>query len=942
MNDNEDDYADIPWLLHSSRSLSSRAERALGAAVRVAQEFDKVYKLYNIQREQMVPQFHPSELVLSQQPIRYLRLQTEYDLKEIVINGDGSFSEKKDHFASRVEEGLYSVKFLPQAIANHELATEAMTEMIQETKILMNLLPHPHINKIYGITSKGIDSLVVSGLKGYFYLTDRVSETLEERMLCWRRRDSGKPLISDRLDMALDIAAALVYLHAREIVYYVRPDKIAFDSRHGGIKLCDFGQARQHGVHSLARSLTVSDDIRVLAFTAPEVFSLSPANKGSDTYGFAVLLWEMMSLEVAFEGFNRSHHFQQVVVSKDCHLKVDNSWDASIGAMITACLQPHRRPTMRKVHLSVEAALLFQEPGNEIRSPMRGKELKPKKSDGNTLSLLALSRESMSSFEEGRRAPEPCEISIVSESSIPESLALEELMRDQATPSRTTKREFEPNKADQSRSSKTSSQKSLESKGSYSSKEKFRGGSEYGTNPPMKSILTCPSDRKWEKPTTTTSCEASSTTLTSKETYSSGLACDWDDNKQVFPLLGIEQELNEHEASIPTDFDLFFKPSTPEPDAHRPTMEFKRSSSFASIMFDEEPCKELKRSASFSSVFCPKEGADSNVKSDSSNCKPKEPKASESMPPVLTSPVKQNRLHKSTSRNEKYREGTPSRSRSKDKRRDPQTPSQRSSSKDRRHTPRTPSSRSHSKSPNGNGSSVKHSHSSGRQHSRKMSSSPHEFTEKDKHSRKRSSSRGNHDHVKRSVSMEELEQFLFSSGQMPTTPGGTAMKPKIIVRKPSIAKAKSEESLARCPVISGEQEHPSSPVAKQRPRKINLTEMKANTDFVVPITPRTHEASKNAMKQLRQSVESAPPIEPSTQLIHHSPMKRMMKGLKNITGVPTVKTFDSPPRQTMESRESFAATNLRTRRASVVMGLVDEHNQNRALSKEEQLDTVVS
>ena len=389
---------EIPWSLEAS-STSRRAERALEQALQCAQDFDTAFDLHNPEREEAVPQFDPSDLILSDEPLRFAGLQAEYELREISVDVDGSFgiSEKKQHFAARSVEGFFSVKFLQEGIVDQEHAEDACTEMIRETKILMSLAPHPHISTIYGITSKRADSLLVSGRNGYFFITDRVSETLEDRLHGWRRNGpDGGPSITERLDTALDIASALVYLHDRKLVYYVRPDKIAFDARHGRVKLCSFGQARQHGMKSHPRSVTQSDNIRVLAFTAPEVFCSSFVHFGSDVYGFGVMLWEIASLEQSFEGFDRSTHFQKVVRSSQRPVEVDESWNKAIAEIVNSCCHPHKRPSMKRVQAALETALLFQEPGKEIQLPA----CKQKKLSSSTATLSSCHSAACSEEEE--------------------------------------------------------------------------------------------------------------------------------------------------------------------------------------------------------------------------------------------------------------------------------------------------------------------------------------------------------------------------------------------------------------------------------------------------------------------------------------------------------------------------------------------------------------
>lgn len=374
---------------------SNRAQRCLELASICARDFDSSFAMHDADRECALPQFHPDELVLSKEPTRMAGFQTEYILREAKAEGNDVDKDKtraaaKRRFASRSDDGYYSVKFLQEGIVELDHAHNATTEMILEVKILMSLSQHPHISKIHGITSAGMTSLLTSGRMGYFYITDRVAETLVERMDKWRENiaylHGAAPDVTQRLEVALDIASALVFLHDRKLVFYIRPDKVGFDARQGSVKLFNFGQARQHGMESHPRSVTQSDSMSTLAYTAPEVFCTSASHPGTDVFGFGVMLWEMVSLQRPFQELDRSTHFEHVVRRNRRPLPVDENWDKDVTKMLRSCWHPYKRPTMKGVHSTLENRLLFQESHNEIQDTAR--ILKRRNSEGIVQKLL--------------------------------------------------------------------------------------------------------------------------------------------------------------------------------------------------------------------------------------------------------------------------------------------------------------------------------------------------------------------------------------------------------------------------------------------------------------------------------------------------------------------------------------------------------------------------
>jgi len=269
--------------------------------------------------------------------------------------------------------------------------------MMMETKILMNLAPHPNICQIYGVTAAGSDAFLSRGKDGFYIILDKLSGTMAEKLELWRQQlqqekqqmvkrkaisgqgdggggdDHHQTAIAmeqyrqlmQRLELALDVGSALLFLSDRQIVFHLRPEKIGFDVRHGRIKLCDFGQARENGQLDQAPSLTKTDDIRTLAYVAPEVLCQAPVTVAADVYAYGIVLWEMLSLERPFDRLSRSEHFEKVVINGE-RLPLAPVIPKAVQALIEKCWDPHLRPTMKKTYDSVEEILLFQHDTPEL------------------------------------------------------------------------------------------------------------------------------------------------------------------------------------------------------------------------------------------------------------------------------------------------------------------------------------------------------------------------------------------------------------------------------------------------------------------------------------------------------------------------------------------------------------------------------------------------
>lgn len=176
-------------------------------------------------------------------------------------NGNGNSSASQD----------YCVKFLkPSILTERRKFARGIADLAIEAHFLA-ILNHPHILKIRGVT-EGIELFQPSCPKltnqpgidgGYFLLLDKVHMTLDRKIevtwksatekynsFLWRtthdlRGVKRKNVKTERLDVALQLAQAMQYLHQHNIVYRdLKPDNIGFD-HDDNLKLFDFGLAKE-------------------------------------------------------------------------------------------------------------------------------------------------------------------------------------------------------------------------------------------------------------------------------------------------------------------------------------------------------------------------------------------------------------------------------------------------------------------------------------------------------------------------------------------------------------------------------------------------------------------------------------------------------------------------------------------------------------------------
>ena len=162
------------------------------------------------------------------------------------------------------------VKFLkPIIFAERKKLARGIADLAIEAHFLATL-NHPHILKIRGV-AEGIELFQPTcpnltnqpgTASGYFLILDKMHTTLDKKIeITWKnatekynsflyrtthdlRGIKRKGVKTERLEVALQLAQAMQYLHQHNIVYRdLKPDNIGFDENN--LKLFDFGLAKE-------------------------------------------------------------------------------------------------------------------------------------------------------------------------------------------------------------------------------------------------------------------------------------------------------------------------------------------------------------------------------------------------------------------------------------------------------------------------------------------------------------------------------------------------------------------------------------------------------------------------------------------------------------------------------------------------------------------------
>jgi serine/threonine protein kinase len=131
----------------------------------------------------------------------------------------------------------------------------------------------------------------------------------------------------------------------------LKPDNIGFDIR-GDVKVFDFGLCKSLDPKKKAKGYGYNLTGRTgsTPYMAPEVCKAEPYDKEADVFSFAILLWEILSLKWAFNGFSRNEYYQRVALQHE-RLPVQSSWPIIVRTILVEAWDKdaQKRPSMKRI-----------------------------------------------------------------------------------------------------------------------------------------------------------------------------------------------------------------------------------------------------------------------------------------------------------------------------------------------------------------------------------------------------------------------------------------------------------------------------------------------------------------------------------------------------------------------------------------------------------------
>ncbi|CAB9516962.1 activated protein kinase kinase kinase 7 [Seminavis robusta] len=283
------------------------------------------------------------------------KLRRELEANEKVVDeptkGDAASSPAA---TTKPSTTRYAIKHLKaELLQNSKLFEAAAADLLMEGKFLSRL-SHPNILRLRGMALGGTSTFAATGLyDSYFLVVDQLKETLIQRIHRWKVQGSTdqyrSSMVLYKLRLAVQVASALAYLHERRLVFRdLKPHNIGI-REDGTVQLFDFGFCRElpnpdssltpgqvpssgsgarrmksasHVSLSPSKSPGADEDEEellycmsgkgTLLYMASEVLSSRCYNQKADVYSWAMVTYELLTLQKPFAVGSIEQHKKSV------------------------------------------------------------------------------------------------------------------------------------------------------------------------------------------------------------------------------------------------------------------------------------------------------------------------------------------------------------------------------------------------------------------------------------------------------------------------------------------------------------------------------------------------------------------------------------------------------------------------------------------------------
>ncbi|XP_078441758.1 serine/threonine-protein kinase 52-like [Wolffia australiana] len=242
-----------------------------------------------------------------------------------------------------------------------ESEAAALRASFRQEVAVWHKLDHPNVTKFVG-ASMGTSELRIPETNpsdnGLNSLPSRAccvvveflpGGTLKQFLIKNRRRKLAYKVV---VQLALDLASGLSYLHSKKIVHRdVKTENMLLDIDRR-LKIADFGVARVEAQNPQE----MTGETGTLGYMAPEVLEGKPYNRRCDVYSFGICLWEIYCCDMPYPNLSFAD-VSSNVVRQNLRPEIPRCCPSAMGSIMRKCwdANPEKRPEMEDVVKLLEA-----------------------------------------------------------------------------------------------------------------------------------------------------------------------------------------------------------------------------------------------------------------------------------------------------------------------------------------------------------------------------------------------------------------------------------------------------------------------------------------------------------------------------------------------------------------------------------------------------------
>nr|CAD1823957.1 unnamed protein product [Ananas comosus var. bracteatus] len=238
-----------------------------------------------------------------------------------------------------------------------EAEIAALRTAFSQEVAVWHKLDHPNVTKFIGAIV-GARDLNIQTENGHLGMPSNIccvvveylpGGALKTFLIKNRRRKLAFKVV---IQLALDLARGLSYLHSKKIVHRdVKTENMLLDKSRT-VKIADFGVARVEA----SNPHDMTGETGTLGYMAPEVLNGSAYNRKCDVYSFGICLWEIYCCDMPYPDLSFSE-ITSAVVRQNLRPEIPRCCPSSLANVMKKCwdANPDKRPEMADVVALLEA-----------------------------------------------------------------------------------------------------------------------------------------------------------------------------------------------------------------------------------------------------------------------------------------------------------------------------------------------------------------------------------------------------------------------------------------------------------------------------------------------------------------------------------------------------------------------------------------------------------